>query len=396
MTEALTPIRSITDLALQGRRVFIRVDFNVPLDGSKLTDDTRIRAALPTIEHALTHEARVIIASHLGRPKGVEPALSLEPVAARLAELLPGGEVTLTDDCLGDGARKVVSDLREGQVAVLENLRFHAEEEGNDDGFARELARMADVYVNDAFGAAHRAHASVAALPRLIPDRAAGLLMHKELEALSRLRGDVGRPFVAILGGAKVSDKIGVIEALLARVDALLIGGAMANTFLAARGMPVGRSKVEEDKLPLARSVIEKARERHVSLVLPEDVIVADSPDASSGELVNVNEIGAGKMALDIGPRTIILFRERLLRAATAFWNGPIGVFENPAFAEGTLAVAQALAACPGFSVVGGGDSVAAVQQAGLTDRYGHISTGGGASLEYLEGRRLPGVEALR
>ena len=390
-------IRSVEDLDVAGRRVFLRVDFNVPLEGREITDDTRIRAAIPTIERLIAGGARVVLASHLGRPKGErKPDQSLEPAAQRLAELLPDGEVTLADDCIGDGARKVVNDLRDGQVALLENLRFHPGEEKDDENFARELAKLCDVYVNDAFGAAHRAHASVHALPRLVRERAAGLLMLKELDTLSRLRDDPPHPYVAVLGGAKVSDKIGVLEVLLGKVDALLVGGAMANTFLASKGVAVGRSKVEEDKLALARSLLQKADERKVAVVLPTDVVVAPSLDAAVGNAVPVDAIPADQMALDIGPQTVAEFREHLAGAQAVFWNGPMGLFEKSAFAEGTLGVARAIAAAPGFTVVGGGDSVAAVQQANLADRFDHVSTGGGASLEFMEGRKLPGVEALR
>jgi len=390
-------IRSIADLPLEGRRVFLRVDFNVPLDGKRVTDDTRIRAALPSITHAIERGARVVLASHLGRPKGkVDPKYSLEPAGARLAELLGGGEVVLTDDCIGDGARKVVSDLREGQVALLENLRFHPEEEANDEAFARELASLCDVYVDDAFGAAHRAHASIEALPRLVEDKGAGFLMQRELETLDRLRGEPPRPYVAVLGGAKVSDKINVIETLLGKVDALLIGGAMANTFLAAQGHNLGKSRVEADKLALARSVLARAEDRGLTLGRPVDVRTGASLEATEATVVPVGEVSAEAMALDIGPATVERYRVQLARAGAVFWNGPMGLFENPAFAQGTLAVAHALADCPGFTVVGGGDSVAAVQQARLADRFDHVSTGGGASLEYLEGQKLPGVEALR
>jgi phosphoglycerate kinase len=390
------PLRTLSDVDVSGRAVFVRVDFNVPLEDGKVTDDTRIRAAIPTIRAIMERGGRVVAASHLGRPKGKrKPEFSVEPAAQRLAELM-NVEVLLADDCIGDGARKVVSDLRDTQVAMLENLRFYPEEEADDEGFARELAKLAEVYVNDAFGASHRAHASVHALPKLMQQRAAGLLVHKEVAALEKLRTNAERPFVAVLGGAKVSDKIEVIEALMERVDELLIGGAMANTFLAAQGINVGKSRVEEDKLPLARTLMQKARERNVQLTLPVDVVVAESLDASSGRVTDTQVIRPEEMALDIGPRTVKNFGERLRRAKSAFWNGPMGLFENPAFAEGSFGVARALAECAGFTVVGGGDSVAAAQKAGLTDRYTHVSTGGGASLELIEGKKLPGVEVLR
>ena len=393
----LEGILSIEELPLAGKRLFVRVDFNVPLEGGKVADDTRIRAAIPTLEHALKQGARVVIASHLGRPKGgPEPKYSMEPAAHRLAELM-SVEVLLADDCVGDGPKKVVTDLREGQIACLENLRFHAEEEKNDESFARELAKLCDVYVNDAFGAAHRAHASVAALPKLVRDRGAGMLMRAELDALGKLRGDPPRPYVAVLGGAKVSDKIAVLEALLAKVDVLAIGGAMANTFLAAQGKSVGKSLVEEDKLPLARTILAKAEDRKVRVLLPNDVVVAASLDATEGRVVLASEIPADMMALDIGPASVAHFADGFRGARTVFWNGPMGLFEKAAFAGGTNGVAKALAELKGaFTVVGGGDSVAAVQEAGLATSFGHVSTGGGASLELIEGRRLPGVEALR
>jgi phosphoglycerate kinase len=390
------PLRSLNDVDTVGRTVFMRVDFNVPLDGSKVTDDTRIRAAIPTIRAIMESGGRVVLASHLGRPKGKrKPEFSIEPAAQRLAELM-NVEVLLADDCIGDGARKVVSDLRDTQVAMLENLRFYAEEEADDEGFARELAKLADVYVNDAFGASHRAHASVHALPKLMAQRAAGLLVIKEVSALEKLRTNAERPFMAVLGGAKVSDKIEVIESLLERVDELLIGGAMANSFLSAQGLNVGKSRIEADKLPLARSLMQKARERNVQVLLPVDVVVAESLEATSGKPTDINAIRPEEMALDIGPRTVKNFGERLRRAKSVFWNGPMGLFENSAFAEGTFGIARALAECPGFTVVGGGDSVAAVQVAGLADRYSHVSTGGGASLELIEGKKLPGIEVLR
>ncbi|MDH5671711.1 MAG: phosphoglycerate kinase [Myxococcales bacterium] len=390
-----TRIRSIADLAIEGRRVFLRVDLNVPLEAGRVQDDSRIRAVLPTLKHAAERGARLLLASHAGRPKGRRvPELSLEPIGQRLAEL-SGFEVLLTDDCLSEATGKIVADLREGQLALLENLRFEAGEEADDEGFARELAKLADVYVNDAFGAAHRAHASVSALPRLFNERGVGLLMQSELDALERLRSDAPRPYVAVLGGAKVSDKIGVLEALLERVDALLIGGAMANTFLAAQGLPMGRSLLEPDRLPLARSLIQRASERDVKLLLPSDLVVAANPDASEGLIVRTHEVPDDAMALDIGPLSVEAFRQQILPAKAVFWNGPMGLFEKKPFASGSLGVARAGADCPGFTVVGGGDSVAAVNQAGLAERYDHVSTGGGASLEFLEGKVLPGLQAV-
>jgi phosphoglycerate kinase len=388
--------RSVSEIDVDGRRVFVRVDFNVPLEDGKVTDDTRIRAAVPTIQLIMANGGRPVLASHLGRPKGKpNPEFSLEPAGARLAELL-NVEVLLADDCIGDGPRKVVSDLRDGQVALLENLRFHEEEEANDENFAKELARLAEVYINDAFGAAHRAHASVSALPKLMRDKGAGLLMLKELDALVRLRDNPPKPYLAVLGGAKVSDKIGVIDALMTRVDGLVIGGAMANTFLAAQGHAMGKSLVEEDKLPLARTILARAEERGVSILLPIDVVVAASTDAPKGRVVPVTEVGADDMALDIGPASIERFSEPLNSAQSVFWNGPMGLFEAAPFAAGTMKIAALLANAQGFTVVGGGDSVAAVQQANLADEFDHVSTGGGASLELLEGRKLPGVEALK
>jgi phosphoglycerate kinase len=389
-------IKSIADLPIEGRRVFIRVDFNVPLTPAKgVADDSRIRASLPTIEHAVKRGARVILASHLGRPKGgPTPGLSLEPVGARLAELL-GKEVLLTDEAVGDGARKVVSDLRDGDVALLENLRFFAGEEANDDGFARQLASYADIYINDAFGTAHRAHASTAGMIKYVQEKGAGFLMLKEIQFLGKLLGDVERPYIAVVGGAKVSDKIGVLENLLGRVDAFLIGGAMANTFVKAKGGDVGKSKVEEDKLALARAFLKKAEDRNVEVLLPSDAIAAPSLDAPSGTPVRSDKVPADMMALDIGPQAAAGFADRIARARTVFWNGPMGVFEKEPFAAGTLAVAKAVAACKGLTVVGGGDSVAAVNEMGVADQIQHISTGGGASLEFIEGKTLPGIAAL-
>jgi phosphoglycerate kinase len=395
----LEGIRSIRDLDLTGKRVFVRVDFNVPLDGKTVTDDTRIRAAIPTLKLALEKGARVVIASHLGRPKGgPDPKFSMEPAALRLAELM-NVEVLLADDCIGDGPKKVVQDLRDGQIACLENLRFHPEEEKNDEAFARELAKLADAYVNDAFGAAHRAHASVAALPQQFRDRAAGLLLEAELDSLGRIVGNPERPFVAVLGGAKVSDKIGVIEALLGKVDCLVIGGAMANTFLAAKGVSMGKSLVEEDKLALARTLLTRAEDKKVEVLLPEDVVLAESLDAASGRSSDLAGIGPTEMALDIGPKSVARYARTLSTARTIFWNGPMGLFEKKPFSAGTFGVAEAmskLAALGALTVVGGGDSVAAVEDAGLSQLFSHVSTGGGASLELIEGKKLPGVEALR
>lgn len=394
----LEGIKSVRELDVAGRRVFVRVDFNVPLAGKTVTDDTRIRAALPTLRLLVGGGARLVLASHLGRPKGgPDPKYSLEPAAHRLAELI-GLDVILADDCIGDGAKKVVADLRDGQIVCLENLRFHPEEEKNDEGFARELAKLSDVYVDDAFGAAHRAHASVAALARLHRERAAGLLLEAELSALGRLRGEPDRPFVAVLGGAKVSDKIAVLEALLAKVDALIIGGAMANTFLAAQGRAMGRSLVEEDKLALARTIMARADEKHVRLLLPIDVVVAEGLESASGRVAGLDAILPNEMALDVGPATIEAAKALMSDAKTIFWNGPMGLFEKAPFAAGTRGIALAMAERSGdaFTVVGGGDSVAAVHEAGLAERFSHVSTGGGASLELIEGRKLPGVEALR
>mgnify|MGYP001814028481 CR=1 FL=1 len=393
-------IRSVEDLPIEGRRVFIRLDLNVPLKkGSspiEISDDTRIRAALPTIKHCIERDARIILASHLGRPKGkTVPALSLEPVASRLAELLDC-EIRLTDEPVGDGARKVTSDLREGQVALLENLRFDPGEEANDPKLSETLASYCDVYVNDAFGTAHRAHASTAGMVSRIAERGAGFVMHKEITALSKLLDDPATPYVAIIGGAKVSDKIDVLDALLSRVQTILIGGAMANTFLLAKGHKMGKSLVEEGKLALARSFLRKASEKRVRILLPTDLIVAEGLDASAGTIVNVDAVPRDMMALDIGPQSMKAYAVEASSARTLFWNGPMGVFEKPAFAEGTMAVAQAVAGNEfGYTVVGGGDSAAAVQKAGLANKIRHVSTGGGAALEFIQGITLPGIAAL-
>ena len=398
----MAAIRHVKDLPVEGKRVFLRVDFNVPLskpgDGGRrrVTDDSRIQAALKTIRHLLERGARLIIASHLGRPKGKPaPEHSLEPVAAHLAELL-GMDVTLADEPVGDGARKVVADLRDGHIAMLENLRFNPGEEANEDGFARALSSYADVYVNDAFGAAHRAHASTVGMIPHVAEAGAGFLMYDEVDKLTRLLGDVDRPYLAILGGAKVSDKIEVLEALLARVDAIAIGGAMANTFLKARGHELGASLVEEDKLPVARNFLRKASEAKVQVRLPVDLVVASSMEAESGSPVGIDQVKADQMALDIGPASAGAYADDIARSRTLFWNGPMGVFERPPFAAGTLAVARAVADNRlAYTVVGGGDSVAAVNQAGVAEAISHVSTGGGASLEFIQGLTLPGIEAL-
>lgn len=401
----LDGITSIRDLPIENKRLFLRVDFNVPLeeerDGSMvISDDARIQAALPTIQHALDRGARVILASHLGRPKGKDPKQSLEPVGMRLASLLREQriEVHLPEDCIGDAAKKVVYDLRAGQICLLENLRFHPEEEADDDAFATELASLCDVYVDDAFGAVHRAHASVHALPKMMRERGCGLLLEAEIAALGKLMTAPARPFVAVLGGSKVSDKIAVLESLLDRVDALLIGGAMANTFLAARGVNVQASKIEEDKLPLARTIMDRAREKKVDLVLPVDLVAAMNIHAASSTVVDVGALTEGQMALDIGPRSLALFQAWFDKAKSVFWNGPMGMFERPPFANGTFGVARALANSKAFTVIGGGDSAAAVKLAGegVAEKFSHISTGGGASLELIEGKKLPGIEVLR
>jgi phosphoglycerate kinase len=389
---------SIKDLDLRGKRVFIRVDFNVPLKNGAITDDTRITSSLPSIEYALEKGATVILASHLGRPKGKPtPEFSLKPVADRLSQLLKR-EVVFASDCIGEPAKAAVAKAQSGsKVVLLENLRFHAEEEKNDPAFAKSLAELADVYVNDAFGAAHRAHASVDGMVRNFKAAAAGLLMEKELRYLGMALGDPDRPFVAVIGGAKVSDKIEVIESMLGRVDRLLIGGAMAYTFFKALGMPVGKSLVEDDKQDAARSIIEHAKARGVVLQLPVDHVVADKIDAAAKtEVLKVGDAAIGdRMGLDIGPESARLYAGLLADAKTVVWNGPMGVFEMAPFAKGTLAVANAVAAVKGTTIIGGGDSVAAINAAGVADKMTHISTGGGASLEFLGGAELPGVAAL-
>jgi len=390
---------SIRDLELSGKRVFIRVDFNVPLDGGRVSDDTRIRETLPTLRLAIERGARLILASHLGRPKGkVDPKYSLAPVAAKLSEML-GKPVAFASDCVGTDAEAKSKALRNGEVLLLENVRYHPQEEANDAEFSKQLAALCDqLFVCDAFGSAHRAHASVVGITRFVRQSAAGLLMEKELVYLGKAISNPERPFVAVLGGAKVSDKIEVVQNLMKLADAMLIGGAMAYTFLKSQGLPVGKSLVENDKLDLARGLLDEARTRKFRLLLPVDHVLAESPDSAATKTADIADTPEGWMGLDVGPKTIAEFSAEISKARTIVWNGPLGMFEKPAFAEGTLAMARAVAAATvagATSIVGGGDSVAAVEQSGVANQISHISTGGGASLEFLAGEKLPGVEAL-
>ena len=391
--------KTVRDVDVGGRRVFVRADLNVPLDDGRITDDTRIRASLPTLVHLLERGAIVILASHLGRPNGkVNDALRLKPVADRLSQLL-GRPVRMTGDALGPGVQVAVEKLRPGDLLLLENLRFHAEEEANDPEFAKALASLADVYVNDAFGAAHRAHASTEGITHHLP-AVAGLLMEREVEALSRLLKKPPRPFHAVIGGAKVSGKLEVLEALLSRCQAVLVGGGMANTFLAARGLELGKSLVEADQLDDAERITAQARRKRVRLMLPTDAVVAAQIHVRARtKIVPVTEVPKDEMIVDIGPETRRAFAEHLTKARTIFWNGPMGVFEVPQFAEGTNEIARVIARRTArgraISIVGGGDSVAAVENLGLADKMTHVSTGGGASLEFIEGKTLPGVAAL-
>lgn len=386
---------SISDLDLSGKRVFMRVDFNVPLDDGRITDDTRIEASLPSIRHIVDNEGRLILASHLGRPKGKpEPKYSLKPVAGRLTELL-GRPVQFAPDCVGPEVQKLVSALPAGGVLLLENLRFHAGEEKNDPAFTRELAALCEVYVNDAFGTAHRAHASTAGIAAFVPVAAAGFLMQKELEALGHALTKAEKPYVAIVGGAKISDKIELIENFTNVANAILIGGAMAYTFLRANGIETGKSLVETDRIELAKELLARAAQKKVSMELPVDHVVARSLDSTQSRVTLVTKTPPDEMGLDIGPDTIRRYSEIVRQAKTIVWNGPMGVFEKPNFAVGTFAIARAVADSKAFSIVGGGDSAAAVARSGVESKITHISTGGGAALEFLAGQKLPGVEVL-
>lgn len=387
--------KTIRDVPLQEKTVFLRVDFNVPLDGERITDDTRMVKALPTIQWLREHGARIVLASHLGRPQGaVDPRYSLRPVAQHLSQLL-GVPVPLSEQLIGPEVAESIQALRPGELLMLENVRFHPGETKNDPELARTWASYVDLFVNDAFGSAHRAHASTVGVGTYVP-AVAGLLMARELEVLGRVLQNPKRPLVAIIGGAKIKDKIGVLENLLTLVDRLLIGGGMANTFLLAQGYDLGASLVEEDQLETARRLLKKAAERNVRVVLPHDVVVAEQFSADAPHrVVSVDDIPTGWMALDIGPQTVETFRQALSDAAMVVWNGPLGAFELKPFAQGTMAIAQALASLSGETIVGGGDSVAAVEAAGVAERMGHISTGGGATLEFLEGKTLPGVAVL-
>lgn len=388
-------MKLINQIELKGKRVFIRVDFNVPLNEGRVSDATRIDASMPSIRYAIDQGARVILASHLGRPKGQpNPKYSLSPVQGELVARL-GRPAVLAPDCIGPAVTAVVEKMSAGEVVLLENLRFHAEEEKNEEAFSRQLAQLADVYINDAFGTAHRAHASTAGMVRFVPEKAAGFLLQRECEYLYKVLAHAEHPLLAILGGAKVSDKIGVIRSLLDRVDALLIGGAMAYTFLRAQGLATGKSLVEDDQIGLARELLQIAKEKTVRFLLPIDHVVAEEATKGSPATTVTGAIPAGKMGLDIGPETIASFRKEISTARTIFWNGPLGLFEVEPFDVGTNAVAAALADSGAVTVVGGGDSVAAVMRSGRAGDISHISTGGGATLEFLEGKKLPGLAAL-
>lgn len=390
-------IKYIDEFDLNEKRVFIRLDLNVPLDeAGNIVDETRIKAALPTIRYAIEHKARVILASHLGRPKGERnPKFSLKPVAARLAEILET-EIIFPEDCIGDAVKKLTSDLRPGKIILLENLRFHKEETENNPNFAEKLASLADIYINDAFGTAHRAHASTAGITKYVKEKGAGFLMKKEIEYLSTLVENPKKPFIAIIGGAKVSDKLGVLENLLNMVDGVLIGGAMSYTFLKAKGFDIGKSRYEADLVHTAKKIMDRASSRGVNFLLPSDHIVAkECKEGVTSTNTKDANIPADEMGLDIGIKTIENYTSFINKAKTIFWNGPMGVTEIPPFEQGTFALARAIADIEAISVVGGGDSVAAINKSGLADKISHICTGGGASLEFLEGKKLPGIRAL-
>lgn len=387
--------KTIRDIDLKGKKVFCRVDFNVPMQDGKVTDDTRIQAALPTIQYIMEQGGRAILASHLGRPKGkVVDELKLDSVAKRLSELL-GKPVEKTDESIGEQVKAKIAEMKDGDVLLLENVRFHAGEEKNDPELAKEFAALAEVYVNDAFGAAHRAHASTAGIADYLP-AVAGFLMEKEIEFLGKALSDPVRPFTAIIGGAKVKDKIGVIENLLEKVDNLIIGGGLAYTFLKAEGYEIGKSLLEEDKLELAKSFIEKAKEKQIRFLMPIDVVVADEfSEAANKKVVDISEMPADWQSLDIGPKTVELYKQVIKESKLVIWNGPMGVFEMEPFAYGTNGVAEAMAETDAITIIGGGDSAAAIEKAGLANQMTHISTGGGASLEFMEGKELPGVIVL-
>lgn len=394
-SKTLEGIKTIENFALEDKRLFLRLDLNVPFDeNGKITDDTRLRAAMPTIKYAIEKGAKIVLASHLGRPKGVDPKFSLEPVAAYLTEAL-GKEIILVEEPRGHATRALLAGLKPSQIILLENLRFDPGEEKNDRDFAQALASFAEIYINDAFGASHRAHASIVALPELMEKKGIGLLVRKEIEMLDTVRLTPTSPFLTILGGAKVSDKIDVIEMLMDKVDTMLIGGAMAYTFLSAQGVPVGRSLVEKDKLRFAAELLSRAKNRRKNFLLPIDHVITQDIKDTAGRKVS-DTIPEGWMGVDIGPKTVELYAKEIARAKTIFWNGPMGVFETPEFAEGTFGVARAVADAGGVSVVGGGDSAAAAEASGLAEKFSHISTGGGASLEFLQGEKLPGIEVLR
>lgn len=396
-SKTLEGIKSIENFQIEDKRLFLRLDLNVPMDDEgNITDETRIRAAMPTIQYAIDKGAKIILSSHLGRPKGIDKKYSLEPVAAYLTKEL-NKEIILVEEPRGHAPKALLAGLKPSQIILLENLRFDAGEEKNDREFAQCLASFSDIYINDAFGASHRAHASIVGLPELMEKKGLGFLMKKEIEMLDTVRLTPEHPFLAILGGAKVSDKIDVIEVLMEKVDSMIIGGAMAYTFLAAQNVPTGKSLVEKDKVKFAAELIERAKARNKRILIPVDhKITKDIKDTASLKVCDTAAIPDGWMGVDIGPKTLALYSQEIQRAKTIFWNGPMGVFETPAFSDGTFGVARAISETKAVSVVGGGDSAAAAQASGLADKFSHISTGGGASLEFLQGDKLPGIEALR